>query len=100
MSNKKPGGSKSTFEKIMLNLQNLGIEFEHDARLVRGMDYYSSFVFEFTTEDLGSQGAVIAGGRYDSLISTMGGKETPAAGFAGGGGVLLGGLGVLPDTSL
>ncbi len=76
--------SKSTFEKIMLNLQDLDIEFEHEKRLVRGMDYYSGFVFEFMTEDLGSQGTVIAGGRYDSLISTMGGKETPASGFAGG----------------
>lgn len=76
--------SKSTFEKIMLNLQDLNIKFEHDVRLVRGMDYYSGFVFEFVTDSLGSQGTVIAGGRYDSLISTMGGKETPAAGFAGG----------------
>ena len=72
------------FENIQSELKDLNINFEHKHRLVRGMDYYSGFVFEFITDNLGSQGTVIAGGRYDFLISKMGGNTTPAAGFAGG----------------
>ncbi|WPX96679.1 histidine--tRNA ligase [Candidatus Bandiella euplotis] len=76
--------SKLRFEQILSHLNASSITFEHSNRLVRGLDYYSDFVFEFTTSNLGSQGTVIAGGRYDGLISQMGGLPTPAAGFAGG----------------
>jgi len=76
--------SKIKFETILSHLKDLNINFEHSNRLVRGMDYYSDFVFEFITDDLGSQGTVLAGGRYDTLVSQMGGTSTPAAGFAGG----------------
>jgi histidyl-tRNA synthetase len=75
---------KIKFETILSRLKDLGVNFKHSNRLVRGMDYYSDFVFEFVTDDLGSQGTVLAGGRYDTLISQMGGTSTPAAGFAGG----------------
>ena len=76
--------AKERFEKISSQLIKLNIKFEHSHRLVRGLDYYSDFVFEFITRDLGSQGTVIAGGRYDNLISQMGGSPTVAAGFASG----------------
>lgn len=76
--------SKTKFEIILSTLKDLNIDFEHSNKLVRGMDYYSDFVFEFITSDLGSQSTVLAGGRYDTLISQMGGPSTPAAGFAGG----------------
>ena len=75
---------KERFEKILIQLENLNISFKQSHSLVRGLDYYSDFVFEFVTSNLGSQGTIIAGGRYDNLISEMGGIATPAAGFAGG----------------
>ena len=76
--------SKSRFENILCTLKDLDINFKHSYKLVRGMDYYSDFIFEFVTDHLGSQGTVLAGGRYDNLISQMGGVASPAAGFAGG----------------
>ncbi len=76
--------SKIRFEAILSRLKDFDINFEHSNKLVRGIDYYSDFVFEFVTCDLGSQGTILAGGRYNALISQMGGNLTPAAGFAGG----------------
>ena len=58
--------------------------FARNARLVRGFDYYRHTAFEFVTERLGAQGTVIGGGRYDGLIGSMGGPETPAVGWAAG----------------
>ena len=75
---------KKRFEKILSHLALLNIKFEQLPNLVRGLDYYSDFVFEFVTYDLGSQGTILAGGRYDGLISQMGGNAIPAAGFAAG----------------
>jgi histidyl-tRNA synthetase len=76
--------SKKRFEAILAQLTKFNIKFEHSHKLVRGLDYYSDFVFEFVTRDLGSQGTIIAGGRYDGLISQMGGNKTAASGFASG----------------
>ncbi|OEY86611.1 histidine--tRNA ligase [Wolbachia pipientis] len=73
--------SLSFFDKILNGLQCLGISYTINSKLVRGLDYYCHTVFEFVTQDLGSQGAVFAGGRYDTIIA---GKYTPAVGFAGG----------------
>ena len=58
--------------------------FYVNPRLVRGLDYYSHTVFEFTTESLGAQNTVLAGGRYDALIAMMGGPDTPGSGWAAG----------------
>ncbi len=63
-------------------LQDLGIPFRENPNLVRGLDYYTHTVFEWITEDLGSQGAICAGGRYDGLVERLGGKTTPGVGFA------------------
>lgn len=60
----------------------LGINYEINKNLVRGLDYYSGLVFEWTTDKLGSQRAICAGGRYDNLIENLGGQKTPAIGFA------------------
>jgi len=76
--------SKKNFEEILMGLEKINISYSYDRNLVRGMDYYSGFVFEFVTKTLGSQGTVIAGGRYNNLILEMGGVETPSVGFAGG----------------
>ena len=72
------------FDKVQNYLHDLGIPYLVNSKLVRGLDYYSSIVFEFKTSHLGSQDAVIAGGRYDNLVSLMGGEDVPAIGFAGG----------------
>ncbi|MDN5248178.1 MAG: histidine--tRNA ligase [Wolbachia endosymbiont of Tyrophagus putrescentiae] len=72
------------FNNVLNGLQLLGISYTINTKLVRGLDYYCHTVFEFITEDLGAQGTVLAGGRYDDLVSLMGGKDTPAIGFAGG----------------
>jgi histidyl-tRNA synthetase len=76
------GDSKSHFEQLTYLLDNLNIDYKINTRLVRGLDYYNDTVFEWTTEELGSQGTICAGGRYDSLVKQMGGQETPAVGFA------------------
>jgi histidyl-tRNA synthetase len=65
-------------------LEALNIAFEVNPRLVRGLDYYSHTVFEFTTDALGAQGTVLAGGRYDGLVALMGGPDVPGVGFAAG----------------
>ena len=72
------------FAAVRSGLDALGIAYNVNPRLVRGLDYYSHSAFEFTTTALGAQGAVIAGGRYDGLIETLGGPRTPGIGWAGG----------------
>lgn len=72
------------FAKVLGGLDAAGVKWTRDPRLVRGLDYYRHTAFEFVTEDLGAQSAVIAGGRYDGLIESMGGPHTPAVGWAGG----------------
>ncbi len=76
--------SKEFFSQVTKGLERLGITFTINPRLVRGLDYYCHTAFEFTTEALGAQGAVLAGGRYDGLVATMGGPTVPAIGWAGG----------------
>ena len=76
--------SADKFAAVRAGLELLGIDYELNPRLVRGLDYYAHTAFEFVTEALGAQGAVIAGGRYDGLIETMGGPPTPGIGWAGG----------------
>jgi len=76
--------SKSRFENLQHALTVLGIPFVHKPTLVRGLDYYNDTVFEWTSENLGAQATVCAGGRYDALVEKLGGKATPAAGFAMG----------------
>ena len=75
---------KSHFEKVKAALDALGIAYKINDRIVRGLDYYTRTVFEFTTNELGSQGTVCGGGRYDGLIQELGGPEVPALGFAMG----------------
>ncbi|MEA3051696.1 MAG: histidyl-tRNA synthetase [Sphingomonadales bacterium] len=72
------------FARVTAGLDAAGIVWTRDPRLVRGLDYYRHTAFEFVTEDLGAQSAVIAGGRYDGLIESMGGPHTPAVGWAAG----------------
>jgi histidyl-tRNA synthetase len=76
--------SKSHFLGVQKILRDNSIPFTINTRLVRGMDYYNRTVFEWVTDELGSQGTVCGGGRYDSLFSIFGGKATPACGFAMG----------------
>ena len=74
--------SEQHFNEFKSYLEALGIEYKINTRLVRGLDYYNRTVFEWTTNDLGSQGTICAGGRYDSLVEKMGGNPTTAVGFA------------------
>ncbi|MEX2297744.1 MAG: histidine--tRNA ligase [Dongiaceae bacterium] len=76
--------SQSFFAAVTDGLDRLGIVYRRNPRLVRGLDYYCHTAFEFTTEALGAQGTVIAGGRYDGLVEMMGGPATPGVGWAGG----------------
>jgi len=76
--------SRQHFKAITTILDDLGVGYEINSRLVRGLDYYSKTVFEWVTDELGSQGTVCAGGRYDGLIEQLGGKPNHAAGFAMG----------------
>jgi histidyl-tRNA synthetase len=76
--------SRDFFAQVRDGLDRLGIEYRLNPRLVRGLDYYTHSVFEFVTTDLGAQGTVLAGGRYDGLVSLMGGPEMPGVGWAGG----------------
>ena len=76
--------SLNHFEQLKQRLDEAGISYEINPRLVRGLDYYSRTVFEWTTTALGSQGTVCAGGRYDGLVEQLGGKGVPAVGFAMG----------------
>ncbi len=76
--------SKQHFAGLCELLDAAGIEYTVNERLVRGLDYYNRTVFEWITESLGSQGTVCGGGRYDGLVEQLGGKATPAVGFAMG----------------
>ena len=76
--------SAEFFASVRAGLDRLGIAYTLNPRLVRGLDYYCHTAFEFTTDALGAQGAVIAGGRYDGLVAQMGGPETAGIGWAGG----------------
>ncbi|MDT8868495.1 histidine--tRNA ligase [Vibrio fluvialis] len=76
--------SKAHFAGLCELLDAAGIEYTVNERLVRGLDYYNRTVFEWVTESLGSQGTVCGGGRYDGLVEQLGGKATPAVGFAMG----------------
>jgi histidyl-tRNA synthetase len=76
--------SRSHFEQLTAGLEQNAIEFRVNPRLVRGLDYYSLTVFEWVTDRLGAQGTVCAGGRYDGLVGQLGGRATPAVGFAMG----------------
>lgn len=74
--------SKDHFDRICGLLRNSGIKYEINRRLVRGLDYYTSTVFEWVTDKDGAQNAICAGGRYDDLVENRGGKSTPGVGFA------------------
>jgi len=74
--------SAEDFERLKQYLDDAGIEYSINPRLVRGLDYYCKTVFEWVTDQLGAQGTVCAGGRYDGLVEQLGGRSTPAAGFA------------------
>ena len=72
------------FEGLKRYLDNLGIQYEVDPHIVRGLDYYTKTVFEFVTTEIGAQGTVCGGGRYDGLIEQLGGQSVPALGFGMG----------------
>ena len=76
--------SRDFFARVRDGLDRLCIDYRLNARLVRGLDYYTHSVFEFVTSDLGSQGTVLAGGRYDGLVEMMGGPEMAGVGWAAG----------------
>ncbi len=75
---------KSHFEEVKALLNVLGLKYTVNPRIVRGLDYYTKTVFEFLTGKIGAQSAVCAGGRYDNLLSQLGGNSLPAIGFAAG----------------
>jgi len=74
--------SKQQFDRLRASLDAVGISYAINPRLVRGLDYYCKTVFEWVTDELGAQGTICAGGRYDGLVEQLGGKATPAIGFA------------------
>ncbi len=74
----------SHFEKVKAGLDAIGIKYTIDHKIVRGLDYYTRTVFEITQESLGAKDAICAGGRYNNLVKELGGKDTPAIGFAFG----------------
>lgn len=76
--------SREHFAELCAMLDQAGIAYELNPRLVRGLDYYCKTVFEWVTDKLGAQGTVCAGGRYDGLVKQLGGRPTPAVGFAMG----------------
>jgi histidyl-tRNA synthetase len=76
--------SRRFYAEVREGLAAVGIAFVESPRLVRGLDYYTHTAFEFTTTELGSQGAVLAGGRYDGLMRSMGGPDLPGVGWAAG----------------
>lgn len=76
--------SRTHFDRLKQLLDNAGITYVVNPRLVRGLDYYSKTVFEWVTDKLGAQGTICAGGRYDGLVEQLGGKPSPAVGFAMG----------------
>jgi histidyl-tRNA synthetase len=72
------------FAQVTAGLDAAGVQWTRNSRLVRGLDYYRHTAFEFVTDRLGAQGTVLAGGRYDGLIESLGGPHTPAVGWAAG----------------
>jgi histidyl-tRNA synthetase len=74
--------SRRHFEKVQLMLTDLGIKYQLNPRLVRGLDYYTDTAFEIISDDLGAQATVCGGGRYDGLVKELGGPDTPAVGWA------------------
>ena len=93
--------SRAHFDAVRVVLDAAGLAYRVNPRLVRGMDYYNLTVFEWITERLGAQGAICGGGRYDGLFAQLGGKPTPAVGFAAGLErlvLLLDELGLFPPT--
>jgi len=76
--------AQAHFEELCTSLSALGVEYQVNTALVRGLDYYSRTVFEWTTDELGAQGTVCAGGRYDGLVELLGGRAAPGIGFAMG----------------
>ncbi|HEY9658166.1 MAG TPA: histidine--tRNA ligase, partial [Allocoleopsis sp.] len=76
--------SQKRFEQVQQLLTDLGITYNINDRLVRGLDYYTHTVFEIQSDDLGAQATVCAGGRYDGLVTELGGPDTPAVGWASG----------------
>jgi histidyl-tRNA synthetase len=74
--------SRQQFDKLTASLDAAGVEYTLNPRLVRGLDYYCKTVFEWVTDELGAQGTICAGGRYDGLVEQLGGKPTAAIGFA------------------
>lgn len=72
------------FDRVKAGLEALGIPYNHDPKLVRGLDYYTRTTFEITAQGLGAQDALCGGGRYDGLVAELGGQDTPAVGFATG----------------
>lgn len=75
---------KNHFEKVKAHLLNCGIDFKVDDKIVRGLDYYTKTVFEFVSDNIGAQGTICGGGRYDGLIEQFGGGKIPGVGFAVG----------------
>ena len=75
---------KEHFEKVREFLTAMGVEYTVNSRIVRGLDYYSRTVFEFVSTEVGTQGTICGGGRYDGLISELGGGNVPAVGFGAG----------------
>ena len=74
-------GCREHFDALKEILTEYGVEFTVDPKIVRGLDYYTKTVFEFISQDIGSQGTVCGGGRYDGLVSELGGQQVPALGF-------------------
>jgi histidyl-tRNA synthetase len=77
-------GSREHFAAVCTALDACGVPYEHDHRLVRGLDYYTRTTFEFVSDDLGAQNALLGGGRYDGLSEAIGGPKAPGIGFAMG----------------
>jgi histidyl-tRNA synthetase len=77
-------GARAFFDAVTAGLDAAGVKWTRNSRLVRGLDYYRHTAFEFVTDRLGAQGTVLAGGRYDGLIGSLGGPETPGVGWAAG----------------
>ncbi len=76
--------ARAFWDSLRSALDGFGVPFRENPRIVRGLDYYSHTAFEFVTAELGAQGTVLAGGRYDGLVADMGGPPTPAVGWAAG----------------
>ena len=78
------GDCQSEFDNTLQLLSRMGVDYQIDSGIVRGFDYYTGLVFEFISNDIGAQGTVCGGGRYDGLVEQLGGKPTPGLGFGSG----------------